>query len=127
MMNGWHPMETAPRDGTPLVLVGRMRHDDTNRIWSVLTRWYESRQESPAYEEGWCFSSPGLSDTFDPIAWMPSPVAVDKYNRPLDPQPAPDPVAAIVDAQLAELRPQLIEAGHKYADPQSLREDPERS
>jgi hypothetical protein len=32
-----------------------------------------------------------------------------------------DSVAAIVDAQLAELRPQLIEAGHKYADPQFLR------
>jgi hypothetical protein len=29
-----------------------------------------------------------------------------------------DTIAAAVD--LAELRPQLIEAGHKYADPQSL-------
>jgi hypothetical protein len=34
---------------------------------------------------------------------------------------AADPIAAAVDAQFAELRPQLIEAGHKYADPYSLR------
>jgi hypothetical protein len=50
---------------------------------------------------------------------------IDRLQRlagadPQSAEPPVDSVAAIVDAQLAELRPQLIEAGHKYADPQSL-------
>lgn len=63
----WQPIETAPRDGTPILAFWRHGGDKTR--CSVI-RWHK--------DEWWTFASPGLhnlcahTDT-EPTHWMPLP------------------------------------------------------
>ena len=67
----WRDISTAPKDGTWIVAVGRLRHDP-RLLRACMTRWAQQGQP-PVYAEGWSFSAPGYSDLFDPVAWLPAP------------------------------------------------------
>lgn len=72
----WRPIETAPKDGTPIVALGYPCHF-RHHLFACITFWANERQP-PAHIDGWFFSSPGYADAFDPIAWLPLPAAPTK-------------------------------------------------
>ncbi len=60
---GWQPIESAPRDGTHVVLYG-----DPGQLRPFVGRYYES----PAWRSGWL----DADDVFNhPTHWMPLPAA----------------------------------------------------
>lgn len=67
----WQEIETAPKDGTWIVAVGRLRNNPL-LLRACLTRWAQ-HTDPPVYAEGWSYSAPGYSDLFDPTHWMPLP------------------------------------------------------
>lgn len=77
----WQPIETAPKDGTRIVAIGRVRHDGWWRPRACVTRWHKI-EESPAYAVGWEFVSPGYADVFDPTHWMPLPDPLTGVSAP---------------------------------------------
>jgi hypothetical protein len=82
-MSEWQPIETAPKDGTEIVAVGRLKSDERYQIRrACITRW--SNGGPPVYAEGWSFVAPGISDLFVPTHWMPLPGApAVTADRPL--------------------------------------------
>lgn len=72
---GWHPIATAPKNGIEVVLVGTLWNDPAQRVRACVSRWCVTREESPAHARGWFFSAPGYSNGFNPVGWMPLPVA----------------------------------------------------
>lgn len=71
--SGLQPMETAPTDGTPVILVGTLWADPSPRLRACVSWYCRRRQDSPAYALGWFFSAPGYSNGFNPLRWMPLP------------------------------------------------------
>jgi hypothetical protein len=70
----WQQIETAPKDGTYVVLVGKCKSDWPNAPRrSCISRWCEKVEDSPFYIEGWPFASPGFCDVFLATHWMPLP------------------------------------------------------
>jgi hypothetical protein len=74
-MNGGQPMETAPRDGTPIVGL----YDGDGLDDGCLMRWSEERQCMLAgYAGGYGYFGPGWEDCENhlivdtPIAWLPA-------------------------------------------------------
>lgn len=73
----WQPMETAPKDGTRVVLFGALQ-GDPNQTPRACVSWYcRDRKDSPAYCLGWFFSAPGYTNGFQPTHWTPLPAAHD--------------------------------------------------
>ena len=71
---GWQPLSTAPKDGTEIVLVGYLSHDDGRSLRACVSRWPTRETDTPCYVmDAWCYSAPGFSDTFEPIGWIPAP------------------------------------------------------
>lgn len=72
-MSEWPPIETAPKDGTPIVLFGTLWNDPAQRPRACVS-WYCLRcEDSPAHALGWFFSAPGYTNGFNPSHWMPLP------------------------------------------------------
>lgn len=78
----WQPIETAPKDGTWIVVVGPIFHreGEGDGTWRGMPRACVSRyfdesnyRDSPAYVPGWCYNTPGYSSTIEPTHWMPLP------------------------------------------------------
>lgn len=73
---GWRPIETAPKDGTDVLLfypLDGLRHDWNPKI--VIGHW---RHFESATDENWVFQSRavrGYSPTYQPTHWMPLPMA----------------------------------------------------
>jgi hypothetical protein len=58
-MNGWQPIETAPRDGTRILGYGRMALDDGPSVatisWNATYRvWWCDPTEASEYDPGAC-------------------------------------------------------------------------
>jgi hypothetical protein len=70
--DAWLPIESAPKDGTELVLLGTIYDDDYQRLRSCVGRWHEEA-DAPAFTVGWQFSSPGYVAQFVPTHWMKLP------------------------------------------------------
>ncbi len=84
-MAEWQDMATAPKDGTEIVLLGRL--PGTERIRACVTRWH-SRDR---WQQGWIFSAPGYEDTFLPMYWIEMPDDVDMLVADWQLRFAPDP------------------------------------
>lgn len=69
----WQDIRIAPRDGTQIVAVGRLRNG-SSVIRACVTRWVVKGQP-PTYsnEDGWIYSAPGYCDAFDATYWLPLP------------------------------------------------------
>lgn len=76
----WQPIETAPKDGTPVVLIGTLQ-SDPRRIRACLTQWYENERDSPCWAVGWCFAAPGFMDLFVPTHWTRPPVSKAEQEK----------------------------------------------
>lgn len=72
--SGWMPIETAPKDGTKIALLGTLASNPGFGIRACVSRWCE-HDEAPYHLRGggWPWSSPGLSDRFLPTHWQPLP------------------------------------------------------
>jgi uncharacterized protein DUF551 len=69
----WHTIDSAPKDGTHIVLLGYLWGDPAQRIRACVSWWCKAREDSPAYALGWFFSAPGYTNGFNPSHWMPLP------------------------------------------------------
>lgn len=69
----WQPIETAPKDGTPIVVIGRLASDRDTKVRACVSQWGETPELSLVYVRGWSFISPGYMDTIEPTHWMPLP------------------------------------------------------
>ncbi len=72
-MDAWHPIDTAPRDGTRVLLWDDKRDIAVSGVW-----WYEPTMNTPnGYEPGWegwsCDEDLIIWDDPDdqPTHWMP--------------------------------------------------------
>lgn len=81
--NGWRPMETAPKDGTPLLLAysgglgvryGYWDHIGTADWWVA-----DAPHERPT-ADGWICPYQDFEDPMEPTHWQP---------LPLPPEPTP--------------------------------------
>jgi hypothetical protein len=74
MDDAWQTIETAPKDGTFIVLLGRLPSDTSEyRVRATVTRWWEYAPDNPAFVRGWSFMAPGYADAFIPTHWTPLP------------------------------------------------------
>ncbi|HYU99911.1 MAG TPA: hypothetical protein VE977_13870 [Pyrinomonadaceae bacterium] len=71
--SGWRSIESAPKDGTHVVLFGTLWKDPDQRPRACLSWWCNRREDSPAYALGWFFIAPGYADGFNPTHWQPLP------------------------------------------------------
>lgn len=78
----WPTIDSAPRDGSDVVLVGTLPGDA--RVRSCVSRWWFDPSSFP-YVEGWLYSAPGYQDRFIATHWMPKPG--DDRRIAADPQP----------------------------------------
>lgn len=64
----WQPIETAPKDGTPILGYGvwDFKRDDGNQQWIYVIAWCSRRNEW-IEAEGECYQD------FGPTHWMPLP------------------------------------------------------
>jgi hypothetical protein len=75
MQNEWRDIESAPKDGTQVVLLGRLpkHYDVADIIRACVSAWYERAEDAPCYCVGWQFMAPGYCGAFEPTHWMPLP------------------------------------------------------
>lgn len=86
-MSAWRPIETAPKDGTRVVLLGTLASNPDFGVRACVSQWCEDGAEPYHLRGGgWPWSSPGLSDRFLPTHWMPLPDAPDAA-RSTEPKP----------------------------------------
>jgi len=89
----WQPIETAPKDGTEIVVIGPIWQRDHNSEYKVgqviysCISFYSPDDRKYPYCTGWHFGSPGLSTIIEPTHWMPLPLegrgvtAREKYSE----------------------------------------------
>lgn len=65
----WQPIETAPTDGTEVLLYRAKKTSSKNAIWPNVT--IKARLSSGHYRNGWLWGG-HVRDT-DPTHWMPLP------------------------------------------------------
>lgn len=78
-MSDWQPMETAPKDGTEVVVVGHIfqgwdkdgKPHTSTRLYGCISAYYDDESKSPARDIGWSFVAPGYCTTITPILWTP--------------------------------------------------------
>ena len=62
----WRPIDTAPKDGTPIILYGR----HTKTRWPIVAVGYFDRRDEYGHFGSWCL----LVDAFiEPTHWLPIP------------------------------------------------------
>jgi hypothetical protein len=74
-MAGWQRMESAPRDGTRILIQQRVHHFSSalHKYVPAGTQWIECRFVDGAFKE-WCGNNRTQSTgSIDPIAWAPLP------------------------------------------------------
>ena len=67
----WQAIESAPKDGTKVVLFGTLPNDDRPR--ACVSWWCRTVNDGPAYTVGWFFSVPGFCSNFVPTHWQALP------------------------------------------------------
>lgn len=91
-MAEWQPIETAPIDGTEIIVLGHIftgfegfAEDQkySQRIYACISAYYshENRSKSPAWCEGWFFRAPGYVSTIKPILWQPLPASITSQEQ----------------------------------------------
>ena len=70
-MDGWQPIETAPKDGT--VILGRITLPDGER--TAVLKWDAAR-------EGWCQARSGSALLLFPQEWMPATPSDQNSDTP---------------------------------------------
>jgi hypothetical protein len=68
----WQPIETAPKDGTLVVLVGKIVDGWAQPTRACVGSW-SFEQRPPYFVAGWAFVAPGYIAEFNPTHWMPLP------------------------------------------------------
>jgi len=71
----WRPMDTAPKDGTEILLFFRL----TRFSGSIQEGWYD--EEEGAWQLSWGEVDKILSD-MKPIKWMPRPIDPEEIEIP---------------------------------------------
>ncbi len=66
-MSEWQPIETAPKDGTPIIY-----YDKRDFIGEAF--WMDKDEHDPAWWDEAC------TETVDPIYWMPRPALPAKFE-----------------------------------------------
>lgn len=69
----WQPIETAPMDGTEIVLLGTIPGDE--RLRTCISR-HTLNDPDLGGQDGWRYGVPGYTDAFLPTHWMPLPEAL---------------------------------------------------
>lgn len=69
----WESIDTAPRDGTEIVLFGNLKSDPKGKKRACLSWWSDDENKAPAYAVGWQWSTPGYADLFEPTHWRHQP------------------------------------------------------
>lgn len=68
-MSEWQPIETAPRDGTPILL-----HREPGE-WPFVAHWGNPyRYHKRHLKDAWIGHDQGLHEDSDGLLWMPLPV-----------------------------------------------------
>jgi hypothetical protein len=70
----WQPIETAPRDGTWILLTGGVYHDETGERPSLIAAKWMTISGFPAWIVGYLQSGFHYSNYDDPSHWMPLPI-----------------------------------------------------
>jgi hypothetical protein len=78
-MAEWRTIDSAPKDGTEIVAIGRTTHGGS-RLRASITAWYERYEDSPVWAAGWSYVAPGYADTFEPTHWMPLPAPPEAHG-----------------------------------------------
>lgn len=68
----WHPIESAPKDGRLVVLLGRIDSNKPEPIRACIATW-EEEARSPFFVQGWAYVSPGYVAAFKPTHWAELP------------------------------------------------------
>ena len=74
-MNEWQPIETAPKDGTWILLAGGKVEDDEDEFRMAIAKWtnYLSGRTTDWHWQH-CFYDGGYYGSYDgPTHWMPLP------------------------------------------------------
>lgn len=69
-MNEWQPIETAPKDGTPILVVCVGNHPDTGKPFVPTVATWDRRWITC---EGCDYDCEEWDTSFDPDFWMPLP------------------------------------------------------
>lgn len=78
LLAGWYPIDTAPKDGTPILLAGGTWGDDfRDAAKCVMVGWWEVGYKFPMWNT--CAAEAGCSmfPYSNPTHWMPVPAAPD--------------------------------------------------
>lgn len=71
----WMPIETAPKDGTHILLYGPREWDEMGRIdiGPIVGSWYQDPLGIEKYDGWFTVTSNPYSDRVQPTHWMPLP------------------------------------------------------
>ncbi len=64
-MSEWQQIETAPKDGTEILVSGIQKH--SKKRFSILAEWHEDWMIFDPWEDAYCIETCGLTH------WMPLP------------------------------------------------------
>ena len=73
-MSEWQPIETAPRDGTAILVWPGVLFTEMTYFHTSVVRWHD-------WKEAWIEASGEEYNTFYPTHWMPLPPPPKKGNE----------------------------------------------
>ena len=83
-VSGWRSMDTAPRDGTPILVIDGTNILVSDRKYVIMAAWeHEYDNHKPDDKKDWVNLATyndefGVFQTVIPVAWMPLPEVVKK-------------------------------------------------
>lgn len=87
-MNDWQPIETAPKDGTEVLLWGRCERDGQFFAYDCNVGWYD---DGSIGDKGWTARDLPI----EPSHWMPLPKPPTAITAPPPEQPSTNPAEGV--------------------------------